>query len=268
MARLRLPFVFCLICSCDVFGQQSSTQTMQILKEWATLQSVWGVPSAQPLTGSSLNLVEKNRETASDGHTIIHYNFVVKGLPAEATYLMEYWPVGGPSHPFQKIATGLKINKEGLVVCLPNMTCGDKKQPEFPLEIAIQKTAKGETHRFVLTSEKNSKIWVTGLATPYPLRSASGECRLEMIRMTPNGEMVLLSGTGFPANQPVTIQENSAGEDHAITIHTDLQGNFQRAELPFVLGKSSGLLEDKVTLGTDCHPSLSIGWGEGSRQFQ
>ena len=70
---------------------------------------------------------------------------------------MEYWPVGGSSHPFQKIANGVKINADGLVVCSPQMACGDKNKPEYPLEVAIPKTVKGDTHRFVLTSEKDHK---------------------------------------------------------------------------------------------------------------
>ena len=93
-------------------------------------------------------------------------------------------------------------------------------------------------------------------------------CQLESVRVTPNGEMFLLRGKGFPANQDITIDGNSAGEEHSSPVHTDGSGSFQKAELPFVIGKNFGTLEDTVTAGAECHPSLSVKWGEGSRELQ
>jgi hypothetical protein len=272
MQYSRTLLVLCLSIPASLLAQQNKklgqADTMQILQQWATLQAAWGVPTAEPVPGSSLELVEKERDKSPEGYTIIHYNFKVKGLPLNATYYMGYWPVGAPSYPFQRIANGVRINNDGLVVCSPKMACGDKTKPEFPLEIAIPRTAKGETHRFVLTSEKNAKVLVTGLATPFPVTATSGSCQLEFVRVTPNGEMFLLRGTGFPANRDITISGDSAGEEHSSTTHTDASGIFQTAELPFVIGKTSGILEDAVTAGADCHPSLSAKWGDGSRELQ
>jgi hypothetical protein len=271
MLRVWVSLIVCLNLCVSGLGQQNnkadekSARTMQIVNEWSTLQAVWGAPAFQPVSGSSLELVEIKREKPSGGPTVIHYNFKVKGLPQDATYVMEYWKVGS-SHPFKKIASGVKINKEGLVVCSPNMACGDRSQPEFPLEVAAPEAAKGDPHRFVLTSQKNPKIWVTGIATPFPIRSASDGCQLEIVRLSPNGEILLLSGTGFPANQNITLQGNSAGENHIQTVHTDTQGHFQSSELPSVVGKSFGILEVKVAQGSDCHPSIVAEWGEGSHQ--
>jgi hypothetical protein len=163
MRHRRSVLAFCLIVCGRGLGQQNSKvdqeATLKLMKEWSALQTVWGVPALQPVSGSSLELVEKQREKAADGHAIIHYNFRVKGIPKDATYLMEYWPVGGPSHPFQRIANGVRINNEGLVVCSPKMTCGDKSRPEFPLEVAVPRTAKGETNRFVLPQRKITRSW-------------------------------------------------------------------------------------------------------------
>jgi hypothetical protein len=117
-------------------------------------------------------------------------------------------------------------------------------------------------------SEKNSKIWVTGIATPFPIRSADHGCQLELVRMTPNGELLMLFGSGFPPNQKISLESNSAGEEHMSVSQTDAQGNFRKAVLPFVLGKTSGSVQDKVTDGADCRPSTSTEWGEGSRELQ
>jgi hypothetical protein len=217
---------------------------MKLMQQWATLQAAWGVPAAEPVSGSSLELVEKERDKSPEGYTIVHYNFKAKGLPLNATYYMEYWPVGGPSDPFQRIANGVTINKDGLVVCSPKMACGDKSRPEYPLEVAIPRTGAGESHRFVLTSEKDRKLWITGIAIPFPVTATSGNCQLESVRVTPNGEMFLLRGKGFPANQDITIDGNSAGEEHSSPVHTDTSGSFQKAELPFLIGKNFGTLED------------------------
>jgi hypothetical protein len=266
-----LLIVFLSLSNC-AFGQQNSkpdaAATLKLMQEWSTLQTIWGVPTKQSVPGSSLELVEKESEKSPDGHTVIHYNFVVKGLPADATYDIKYWPVGGPSNRFQEIANKVRINKDGLLVCLPDMRCGDRNRPEFPLDVAIPATGKGETHRFALFSEKNPKVWLTGIATPFPNRSSDHGCQLEMVRMTPNGEFFLLFGSRFPPNQKITAEGNSAGEQHPWVTQTDAQGNFQRAELPFVIGKNSGVVEDTVTGGADCHPSISAAWGEGSRELQ
>jgi hypothetical protein len=248
-------------------GKIDERTTLNVVKEWSTLQATWGVPEFQPVSGSSLELVEKSRVKNSEGATAFHYNFKVKGLPQDATYTMEFWPVGGQVHSFQTIASGLKINSEGFVVCSPTMACGDKNQAEYALEVAMR-TYKGGTLRFVLTSEKDRKEFVTGIATPFPIRSTNNGCQLEIVRLSPKGEVLLLSGSGYPANQDIVIQGNSAGEDHMETVHTDAQGHFQSSELPFVTGKSSGSLDLRVTQGADCHPSISAEWGEGSNKLQ
>ncbi|MDR3734838.1 MAG: hypothetical protein P4L10_04790 [Acidobacteriaceae bacterium] len=268
---MRSLTIVCLTLSACALGQQNNKidekATLKMVKEWSTLQTTWGVPESQPISGSSLDLVEISKVKDSDGATAFHYNFKVKGLPQGATYTMEYWPVGGQVYPFQKIASGLKINAEGFVVCSPTMACGDKNQAEHALEVSL-KTYKGGTLRFVLTSEKNHKVFVTGIATPFPIRSTDNGCQLEIVRLSPKGEILLLSGSDYPANQDIVIQGNSEGEDHINTVHTDSKGRFQSSELPFVVGNSSGSLDLKITQGADCHPTISVEWGEGSNILQ
>jgi hypothetical protein len=267
--RLSRTFLSAIFLS-TVYGisqQNGTTNTMQVLQEWTRLQATWGKPNLQPIPGSSLELVEKLREKDSEGRTIIHYNFKVSGLATEDTYTMEYWPIGGPSHPFQKLASGLRINKDGLIICGPQMVCGDKKQSEYPLETAVL-TAVGETNRYLLTSEKNHKNWVTGIATPFPIRSNDGACQLEITRITRNGELLLFTGSGFPSNATITFQGDSAGEKKLSSAHTDERGNFQTAELPFILGQDSGILQKTVTDGANCKPTISTKWGHGSRELQ
>lgn len=261
-------FALYLLCMPVVAQQNGNTDSaaLKTINQWVALQSTWGVAASEPVPGSSLELVEKLRQVGPDGRTVIHYNFKVVGLAPDANYTMEYWPVGG-SLPFQKVATGLHINKEGIVVCGPQMACGDKKQAEYPLELA-NRVAIGESVRFLLASEKDHTVWVTGIVIPFPLTATSGGCRVEFIRVTPNGEILLLKGTGFPTNQDITINGNSAGENHSSPAHTDSQGTFQKAELPFVTGKNSGTIEDTIMGGGDCHPSISAKWGEGSRELQ
>ena len=75
-----------------------------------------GGPSAQPVPGSSLELVERTRQKTPDRRTVFHYNFKVMGLPPNETYQVEYWPVGGAQfHPFQMVATHVHINGAGMI---------------------------------------------------------------------------------------------------------------------------------------------------------
>ena len=221
----KSPFLLAIIFLCVGTGvcqqntpqQKASTDaTMQVLKEWVGLQSIWGVPARQPVPDSSLQLIEKTRNTAADGHTVIRYNFRATGLPKDAKYTMERWAVGGSIHPFQPIASDLTLNQNGLVVCGPTNACGDKIQQEYALEVEVPQSIQGGPNRFILTEQSDTKkIWVTGMAIPFPITSVTDGCKLEIIRLTDKGELLLLSGSGFPANQEVTLEENSAGEVHS-----------------------------------------------------
>jgi hypothetical protein len=267
VSRTVLVIVTSLSSVYGISQSNSKPDTMHILQEWVVLESGWGKPNLQPIPGSSLKLVEKLRDKGPDGRTLIHYNFKVSGLPTNDTYIMEYWQVGGPTHPFQKVASGLRINKDGLVVCGPQMTCGDRKQPEYPLEVFLP-AALGEPHRYVLSSEKNAKTNVTAIAIPFPIRSTDGTCQLDIVRITPMGELLLFTGSGFTPNAAISFQGDSAGEKKLTTIHTNQQGEFQSAELPSVAGKDSGIFQLTATDDASCKPSISTKWGKDSPEIR
>jgi hypothetical protein len=268
MLLSRTLLLVTLLSSVDGICQSNGKpDTMHVLQEWVSLEAGWGKPDLQPVPGSSLKLIEKLRDKGADGRTLIYYNFKVSGMPTNDTYTMEYWQVGGPTHPFQKVASGLRINKDGLVVCGPQMACGDRKQAEYPLEVSLH-AALGEPHRYVLSSEKNVKTNVTAIAIPFPIRSTDGACQLDIVRITPNGELLLFTGSGFAPSATISFQGDSAGEKKLTTVHTNQQGEFQSAELPFVTGKDSGIFQLAPRDDASCKPSISTKWGKGSPEFR
>jgi hypothetical protein len=82
---------------------------------------------------------------------------------------------------------------------------------------------------------------------------------VEGIVLTPGSELVLIEGSGFPANSELTIDSDSAGEHHSQKSKADRDGRYVIAMLPYKQGVAAGT--SKVDLKSDkCSPSVGIPW--------
>jgi hypothetical protein len=83
---------------------------------------------------------------------------------------------------------------------------------------------------------------------------------LEAIIGTPKGELTFIQGTGFGANEEITIDSESYDEKHHDVAKAEADGSYFSAVMPYVLGKKSGKTVWEVK-AKNCSPKLTFSWG-------
>jgi len=194
------------------------------------------------------------------GH-FIRYRLLVPGAPQEQTYALAQWKIGGqPQIAYKQVF----VNAKGLVMLhqpRPDQQDKDAVEPEDELDISLQ-TAAGEPVRYALTSA-DGRLIVPGTVVPNPIEKKSGNCRLEARLALPDAEGVLIYADGLDPNVDVPFQAVSEGEAHPSSFHTNAHGHAATVDLPYVAGKTAGVLKAAITTET-CSVALEVPWGKGS----
>lgn len=165
--------------------------------------------------------------------------------------------------------------------------CAATIKPGQPVEIQAA-VAPGEAVRVALVGqgEKDGKPVRFGAATdlvPFPIESTDQGCTLQVIRGMKNAAMVLVQGTGFPANATLSVDTVTGSQTRAIPAHTNAKGTFVLAALPALEGQNQG--DTTVHMGaaaqapslqqtanpppaSNCNPSVTFHWGADSYKPQ
>jgi len=181
-----------------------------------------------------------------------------EGVAKDKAYSLLAWPVTqkGPS----KVLSGVTLDASGLAICAGTPgTCGSADKPNDPIDLKLR-PVPGEPVRLGLISEDGATK-VFAKVVPIPLRGEDRGCVVEGVLLTPSAELVLIEGSGFPANGDLMMDSNSEGERHAGKAKADQDGRYTTAVLPYKQeGPSHGTL--KVTLkSAGCSPSVEVPWG-------
>jgi hypothetical protein len=154
-------------------------------------------------------------------------------------------------------------------------------QVNQPVEIHAT-VAAGEPVRVALVSEdrKNGAAVTT---VPFPIANEDQGCRLQVLLGMKDGAMVLIEGTGFPANTPLRLETTTAGHSRILSPKTTPDGRLVSVDLPVIKGQTSGettvkfagvahvpSLETDKTPAPDptCAPSVTFHWGTGSYKVE
>lgn len=166
-------------------------------------------------------------------------------------------------------------------------SCAATTKPGQPVEVRST-VAPGEAVRVALVaqSEKDGKPVRVGAETslvPFPIQASDKGCTLQVIRGMKNAAMVLVEGTGFPANTSMKVDTVTGAETRAINTTTNANGRFILAALPALEGNDTG--DTTIRMGgiiqppsletpktppptLSCDPSLSFHWGKDSYKPQ
>jgi hypothetical protein len=193
------------------------------------------------------------------GHLTVTYRVKVTGAPENQRYVLMSWPIMFPNPV--AVMGGLVINPNGFVVCPAHSADSCAKNfdgAEIKMEYA---PVKGEILRSALISaDGRSRIFFS--TVPDPIIKKDGACSLELVRLSPGYELVLIRAKGFPANDNVAFHTQSYDEVHDVSVKTSPQGEFWAPLTPFVTGKQNGTT-DVVAKNAKCAPALSFIWGAG-----
>jgi hypothetical protein len=236
-----------------VYGQDASpssnAKTREAVSNLVNMHDAWGPKASTPNT----HLVIK--ESARSGQ-LIKFRLYAEGIAKDGIYSIVTWPVTqkGPS---QSLA-GVTLDASGLAICAGTPgTCGGDK-PNDPIDLTVQ-PIPGEPLRLGLVSQDGATK-VFAKVVPIPLSSEDRGCAVEGVLLTPAAEVVLIEGSGFPANGELEMESDSEGERHGDKKKADADGRYVTAMLPYKQGSPRGTL--KVILkSAACSPSIKVPWG-------
>jgi len=236
-----------------VHGQDGPPATPNIqdaVSNLVKMHDAWGPKASSPNTRLTI------KESARVGQ-LIKFRLYAEGLSKDGIYTIVIWPVTqkGPS----KNLAGVTLDESGLAVCAGKPgTCGGDK-PNDPIDLTVQ-PVPGEPLRLGLVSEDGATK-VFAKVVPIPLRGEDRGCAVEGVLLTPGTELVLIEGSGFPANAELQMDSDSEGERHGEKKKADADGRYASAMLPYKKGVTRGTL--RVTLkSADCSPSIKVPWGK------
>jgi hypothetical protein len=85
-------------------------------------------------------------------------------------------------------------------------------------------------------------------------------CSLEVVRLSPQFELVIVRGKGFQPGEAVRFHTESFQETHDVPVTANAQGEFQAHLTPMVKGRVAGTSLVSAT-GKTCSPTISFDWG-------
>ena len=228
---------------------QANANVQDAVANLVKMHNAWGASASSP--NASLTIQESSRS----GRTI-KFRLSAEGVPKDGIYSIVAWPVT-QKQPVE-VQKGVTLDVPGLAICAgtPTTCRGDK--PNDPIDLVFQ-PALGEPVRLGLVSASGAMKVFTKIV-PVPLRGEDRGCMVEGVLLTPGSELVLIEGSGFPANSELTMDSDSEGERHSQKSKADTAGRYANAILPYKQGVAGGTL--KVDLkSAKCSPSVGIPWG-------
>ena len=230
-------------------------QQMELARKLLAQQYAWD----QGATSGVTRLVFKERERKkTDQGTVITYDVSAPGLPTDLHYTLMGWPL---NRGVEAIRGGITLTADGRLTCTGKTSADCKPDAEPIISFSVQ-AARGEPKRFVLISD-DKKAKSLGTIVAFPIIGKDAGCSLEVLLGTPDGQIVMVKGSGFAPNTSVPISSDSAGEVVNGVWKIDEKGNLMSSVFPQVRGKTSG--ETTIVVkAPGCSPKVTFRWGKDS----
>jgi hypothetical protein len=230
-------------------------QQMELARKLLAQQYAWD----QGATSGVTRLVFKERERKkTDQGTVITYDVSAPGLPTDLHYTLMGWPLNRGVEP---IRGGITLTADGRLTCTGKTPADCKPDADPIISFSVQ-AARGEPKRFVLISD-DKKAKSLGTVVAFPIIGKDAGCSLEVLLGTPDGQIVMVKGSGFAPNTSVPISSDSAGEVVNGVWKIDEKGNLMSSVFPQVRGKTSG--ETTIVVkAPGCSPKVTFRWGKDS----
>lgn len=220
-------------------------------------EKMWGKNSS----GVELAAHESPREHDASG-TVLLYNLLGKGFPADKTYDLWFWIAGKKP---QKAIAGVSFDKRGVLVCSGKPGSCAGQGLDDPINIKTT-AVLGEPKRFAVVST-DARVAGFAEAVPFPIEASDKSCKLTVVRQSAMAEVVAVRASGFTPYEMLSVTTNSSADDstHSPTALPD--GTWQAMIGTKVPGQNAGVANIQVS-GHGCRVSVSFPWGEGSGKQQ
>jgi hypothetical protein len=228
-----------------------------LVQRLAKLVSNWG-PSMDS-GGAAVHAVFYKR-VATPAGTMMEYTMHASGFAPGARLALVTWATNqrGPASTL----SGITVDQRGIAVCAGlKDTCGTPTKPDDPVHLELV-AAPGEPIRYGLVAADGSARAFDEIV-PFPIEGSDRGCTVDLLRVLPRAEVVLVRVQGLPAGAKFTLWSKSVDEVHQGGVAADSEGAYQAVVEPGVKGKASGTLQ-VVAKAAACQPKASIRWGAGS----
>jgi len=208
-------------------------------------------------SGASLAFYEGPRQKSAQG-TILTYNLIGKGFPAEVAYTLWQWK---PDNEPKAVMQGVSFDKRGVLVCSGRQGFCKGDGPDDPINIKTT-AVLGEPKRMAVVSP-DGKIASFAEAIPFPIEASDKNCKLSVVRMDALAETVVARGSGFTPNESLTVTTQSNDEGATTKNNAGPEGDWTSVIIGAPKGQSKGKTSISVT-GQSCKVAVSFAWGVGS----
>jgi len=229
----------------------SNADVQEIASKLVRMHNAWNAKMSTPNT--HLTIKESAR---SEG--VSKFRLYAEGVPKDEIYTIVTWPVN-QKEPSEVLA-GVTLDPSGLAICAGRPgTCGAADKQNDPIDLNVMRPVPGEPVRLgLISADGATKVFASSV--PIPLRGEDRGCAVDAVLLLPRGMLVLVEGSGFPANSELKMDSDSEGERHGGNGKVDKDGHYLSAVVPYKQGTPQGTL--KVTLkSVNCAPSVSVPWG-------
>jgi hypothetical protein len=247
-------------------GPVEENKLPDVVVKMIKVQMFWDEGLSNP-SGPRLRF-ERLADISNDQGHFFHYRVFAEGVPEGGPYRMEAWKIGTPVDSMTTLSENVYANRKGVLFA-------QKPKPEHRDVVSVDdhtdfdvavRVSLGEPVRFVL-SIKKSRWMVPGTLVAVPVEASDKGCTARALLSSPGGEVILISGEGFPPNSQVALDGDSAGEMLKAMRSVDSSGRIHWTELPYVTGKDNGILKDTIT-SPGCKVTLEIPWGHDNYRLQ
>jgi hypothetical protein len=291
--------------------QQKQQEAMNAAIRLASLQAHWG--PQMTTAGLSLTMSEVSRTKTAEG-TQIKYRLTGSGFSPTDKLMLVQWPLDAQA---KVLMGGIGFDAKGVAVCndtpgadalataasnlstapapngagnaqnanpafTPPPSCATTMKPEQPVEIDTT-AAAGEAIRVALVTADRKRAAETS-AIPFPVANQDKGCKLQVILSVKDAGLVLVEGTGLPANISLKLVASTGSSSHELHARSGADGRILIPLLTGEQGKPSGQTtvkfaglnreptldtpKEESTANPECAPAVSYPWGEGSYKAQ
>jgi hypothetical protein len=272
--------------------QQKQEEAMNAAIRLASLQAHWG--PQMTTAGLSLTMNEVTRTKTAEG-TQITYRLTGSGFSQTDKLMLVRWPLDAQA---KVLMGGIGFDVGGVAVCndtpgadalasaasnlsaalnlstapapsgtaktanaqpafTPPPSCATMMKPGQLVEIETT-AAQGEAIRVALVTADRKRAAETS-AIPFPIANEDKGCKLQVILSVKDAGLVLVDGTGFPANMLLKLVASEQGKSSGQTT-VKFAGINREPTLDTP--------KEEATPNPECAPAVSYPWGEGSYKVQ
>jgi hypothetical protein len=219
--------------------------------------SNWG----KNTSGVTLAVHESSRDHTDRG-TVLWYNLIGKGFPDGTVYNL--WRMLPGKSP-ETLIKGVSFDQRGVLVCSGKPGFCSGQGPDDPVNLKITAALGEEKHMAVISDD--GKIAGFADAVPFPIEATDKGCKLSVVRISLQADVMLAQASGLKPNQGITVAKRYGYETGSGKYTASPDGTWESVVSTQNAMQPNGKASISVE-GGGCLVSVTFDYGPGSNKPQ